>query len=114
MLLYIHRLLQNLKTVARRYDVKMVCSAPNKLSTICKIVNNFVNFVREKHMCRVKRGNIYVPCNHCMHCIPLSCGWVYVGETGMCINVRLQEHERYLDIGRGCNLSAYYKGCEGC
>ena len=34
-----------------------------------------------------------------VYSIPCSCGVKYIGETGRCIKIRIQEHKRYLRAG---------------
>nr|XP_054933396.1 uncharacterized protein LOC129387829 [Dermacentor andersoni]XP_054933397.1 uncharacterized protein LOC129387829 [Dermacentor andersoni]XP_054933398.1 uncharacterized protein LOC129387829 [Dermacentor andersoni]XP_054933399.1 uncharacterized protein LOC129387829 [Dermacentor andersoni]XP_054933400.1 uncharacterized protein LOC129387829 [Dermacentor andersoni]XP_054933401.1 uncharacterized protein LOC129387829 [Dermacentor andersoni]XP_054933402.1 uncharacterized protein LOC129387829 [Dermac len=105
---YCHRVAHNLKNVATRYQIPVVFSAPQKLSMLCSRISktskkpdcekNHVKFVD----CRV--GVVYK--------IPLSCGKVYVGQSGRCVNERLREHERSIPTGTGSHLAQHCKTCK--
>uniref|UniRef100_A0A224Z1G1 Tick transposon n=1 Tax=Rhipicephalus zambeziensis TaxID=60191 RepID=A0A224Z1G1_9ACAR len=64
--------------------------------------------------CPEKRKNRYVQCKSCVvYKLPLSCGGVYIGQTGRCINVRLREHLTSLTAAGGLHLPAHCRVC-GC
>lgn len=87
---YVHSLTHNLKKVADRYDVPIVFSAPNKLSRLCRRINN----PRESaDPCNTKHRNRYTECaTGVIYEIPMSCGSSYIGQTGRCFNDRAREH----------------------
>ena len=43
--------------------------------------------------------------------IPLSCGKVYIGQTGRCLNDRLREHNYSLRATVGGHLAVHCKNC---
>ncbi|XP_077541275.1 uncharacterized protein LOC144153518 [Haemaphysalis longicornis] len=88
---YIHRVSHNVKRVAKKAGVKVVFSAPNKLSVLCKRVNAEGN---KKPSCTKNHARKFVKCCvNVVYEIPFSpCGRCYVGQTGRCINDRLREH----------------------
>lgn len=46
-----------------------------------------------------------------MYLIRLSCGMVYIGQTGKCVNVRARKHSLYLGSSLSGHLSVH---CERC
>lgn len=113
---YVHGFTHRLKKVASRYDVQVVISARNKLSTLCAKVDRRIanqQNVRQD-TCNVSHVNNYVSCiTGVVYSIPLSCKRVYVGQTGRCLNVRLREHFNSLKGHSGLHLAAHCKKC-GC
>lgn len=104
---YIHRVAHNLKKVAGRYDVPVVFSAPKKLSGLCSKIGQ-----KKKALCEKRHGKHYCSCAvGVVYEIPLTCGGVYIGQTGRCINDRAREHEKSLENGGGLNLSTHCKDC---
>lgn len=97
---YAHRLSHGLKNVAGRFNVKVLLSAPNKMKNICGIVDRKLLEKRtgsNKKTCKVKHISPVVPCRvGVVYQIPFSCGHVYIGQTGRCLNIRLMEHQRSL------------------
>uniref|UniRef100_A0A6G5AA22 Putative tick transposon n=1 Tax=Rhipicephalus microplus TaxID=6941 RepID=A0A6G5AA22_RHIMP len=91
---YVHRLSHRLKKVAGKYDVKVVFSAKNKIGGVCALVNQKCDRGTNAHKrCSIRHKLRFVECAHSVvYCIPLSCGCVYIGQTGRCINTRLREH----------------------
>lgn len=44
--------------------------------------------------CTIKHEKHFVDCDsQVVYCIPLTCGMRYVGQTGGCVNKRLEEHD---------------------
>lgn len=111
---YIHRTTHRLKKIASRYGVQVAISAPNKLGRVCALVNrkkqgSGANNYKD---CSVKHNNKYVTCCICVvYQIPLSCGRVYVGQTGRCINVRLREHFNSLKGTPTSHMSEHCRSC---
>ena len=112
---YLHKFSHCLKNAASRYGVRVVMSAPNKLSSICSRVHKSSSGLRKTcSFCPEKRKNRYVQCKSCVvYKLPLSCGGVYIGQTGRCINVRLREHLTSLTAAGGLHLPAHCREC-GC
>lgn len=113
---YVHGFTHRLKKVASRYDVQVVISARNKLSTLCaKVDRRIANHQNVRQgTCNVSHVNNYVSCiTGVVYSIPLTCKRVYVGQTGRCLNVRLREHFNSLNDHSGLHLAAHCKKC-GC
>lgn len=109
---YIHRVSHNVKRVAKKAGVKVVFSAPNKLSGLCKRVNAEGN---KKPSCTKNHARKFVKCCvNVVYEIPFSpCGRCYVGQTGRCINDRLREHANTLKGVPTSHLSDHCRQC-GC
>lgn len=85
-----HKIVHHLKKVGKRAIVKVVFSAPNKLSTMCSRVNKTAG---TQQSCSIRHANQFVNCAEgAVYSVPLSCGKKYVGQTGRCLNERLKEH----------------------
>uniref|UniRef100_A0A224ZA17 Tick transposon n=1 Tax=Rhipicephalus zambeziensis TaxID=60191 RepID=A0A224ZA17_9ACAR len=107
---YAHKVAHNLKKVANRYKVPVVFPAPRKLSGMCP---------------RISRGPLPAPCGkkharHYVTCatgvvyeIPLSCGRVYIGQTGRCVNDRAREQDLSLKNNLLAHLPMHCSAC-GC
>lgn len=88
-----------LKKVAGRFDVKVVFSAPNKLSCLCGAIARKVNQTKETRAdrCGVRYEKQFVKCAKGVgYRIPFDCGGSYVVQTGRCLNIRLREHSSSL------------------
>ncbi|CAN7996104.1 unnamed protein product [Ixodes hexagonus] len=102
---YIHRLSHNLKKVAKRVDVKVVYSAPEKLAKMCKLTDPFRKVPTG---CPIRHRSPFVTCSEgVVYQIPLSCGKKYIGQTGRCLNVRLREHHQKVNGVRDGHLSCH-------
>ena len=107
---YFHKISHNLKKVAERSKVKVVFSAPRKLLSLCHRNNSNMN----SNACTKKHKVTYVPCkSNVVYRIPISCGKIYIGQTGRCINDRLREHNNNVKNGRDGWLAIHCKTC-GC
>ncbi|XP_040079191.1 uncharacterized protein LOC115318693, partial [Ixodes scapularis] len=108
---YLHRMSHNLKNVASRYGVRVVFSAPQKMSQICNRVNAHAEGTT-KPTCTKKHANEFLPCaSGVVYKIPLSCGKSYIGQTGRCLNDRLREHDYSLKATVGGNLPLHCREC---
>ncbi|CAN7941637.1 unnamed protein product, partial [Ixodes hexagonus] len=108
---YVHKVSHNLKRVAAKFSVDVVFSAPCKLSNMCAMVS--APKVK-KPVCSKKHAKQFVPCAaEVVYKIPLSCGRIYIGQTGRCLNDRLREHAASLVNGYGSHLPTHCKAC-GC
>ena len=111
---YMHRVIYNLKRVGNKYGVPIVFSAPHKLAKMCPKVCSSNQVIPG---CGTKHAKPYVRCaTGVVYEIPLSCGKVYVGQTGRCINQRAKEHERSLgdEAASFQNLPAHCSACRNC
>ncbi|XP_077522983.1 uncharacterized protein LOC144133723 [Amblyomma americanum] len=90
---YVHGFTHNLKKIAAKQAVKVVCSAPNKAYKMCRQVNN-----EERRMrCAVNHQTRYADCDEgVIYHFPVACGKCYIGQTGRCINERAREHANSL------------------
>lgn len=107
---YHHGLSHNLKKVAARYGLSVVFSAPCKLSKVCPMMKPRVNI----NKCKKEHSTRYTECaSGVIYEIPLSCGRVYIGETGRCFNLRAREHFLSIKNNTGGHLSVHCLKC-GC
>ncbi|CAN7997046.1 unnamed protein product, partial [Ixodes hexagonus] len=107
---YVHKLAHNLKKVANKYDVPVVFSAPKKLAGLCSRISD----EKAKRPCDKKHATPYVDCSvGVVYEIPLSCGKVYIGQTGRCINDRAREHALSVKNKYGSHLPVHCNTC-GC
>ncbi|KAG0417456.1 hypothetical protein HPB47_005608 [Ixodes persulcatus] len=88
---YIHKVSHNLKKVAAHFDLPVVFSAPEKLSSLCQRINN------------KQDGVVYE--------IPMTCGKGYVGQTGRCVNERAREHALSVKNSPSGNLAIHCDRC---
>lgn len=107
---YVHQVLHKVKKIAEGGCAKVLMSAPNKLSKLCARVNK----VGRKHNpCKINHKTKYVGCRqNVVYEIPLDCKRSYVGQTGICINLRLQEHANSLKSNVGGHLAALCRQCK--
>lgn len=62
----------------------------------------------------MKHGMQFVSCvKGVVYEIPFSCGHVYVGQTGRCLNIRLREHHSSLKGAPSTHLALHSRQC-GC
>lgn len=106
---YIHRLSHNVKKVAARYNVRIVCSAPCKLAKVCPMMTK-----KPPETCSKKHDTRYTQCvKNVVYSIPLKCERVYIGQTGRCFNERAREHRLAVSSNMGGHLADHCKRC-GC
>ncbi|CAN7980436.1 unnamed protein product [Ixodes pacificus] len=107
---YIHSISHTLKKVANRFDVRVVLSAPDKLKRLCPKINSHHD---KQDKCDVKHVNKFVNClRGVVYEILFSCGKVYVGQTGRCVNIRLREHELSLKSSPAGHLALHVRDCK--
>lgn len=112
---YVHRMSHGLKKVAARFGVDVVFSSPVKLNSVCPAVQRRAEYEpgKKKSACVVNHVSPFVPCSVAVvYKIPLSCGKVYVGQTGRCLNVRLLEHRNKLKKDDYARLAEHCRTCE--
>lgn len=110
---YTHGLSHNLKKVAARSGVSVLFSAPRKAISMCAKVNN----TRKEPKCDTRHQNPYTSCEvGVVYRFPVSCGKVYIGQTGICFNERAMEHVRCSSNASGGHLSLHCRHCKpvGC
>lgn len=107
---YVHKVAHNLKNVANRHGVPVVFSAPRKLAGLCpKILKGS----DKAAACQTKHATPFVRCaTGVVYSIPLTCGKVYIGQTGRCINDRLREHQLSIKNKTGSHLPHHCLACE--
>lgn len=109
---YIHTVSHNLKRIAKRADVSVVFSAPDKLSRLCRHVNSDTP---SSEVCRKKHQRQFIPCaTNVVYSIPLLCGREYIGQTGRCVNDRLKEHSYNVEKSKSGHLGVHCRDCPGC
>ena len=107
---YAHKVAHNLKKVANRYKVPVVFSAPRKLSGLCPQISRGP----VPAPCGKRHARPYVTCaTGVVYEIPLSCGRVYIGQTGRCVNDRAREHVLSLKNNLLAHLPMHCSAC-GC
>lgn len=105
---YIHKISHCPKIVAKRFDVDVVFSAPRKMSRVCSAVE------RKAMSCP---GSVQ-PLFYLAHIGMWPAAWrwstryrlnanLYIGQTGLCLNICLREHERALNTDKLSHLSAH-------
>lgn len=63
--------------------------------------------------CGVRHVSPFVPCKKfVVYLIPFPCGYVYIGQTSRCINVRLQEHKRSLGGDTYSHVAQHVSECK--
>lgn len=106
---YLHTISHRLKRIGQKAGVRVVFSAPDKLSKLCRRVN--APAVR-KPACPVRHQAPFVPCQvGAVYKIALSCGKAYVGQTGRCLNERLMEHSNSVYNTTKRNLGVHCLKC---
>lgn len=86
-----------LKNVASRYGVEVVFSTPNKVQELCQAVSKKFDKRERKCNCSFKDNQKFTKCRiGVVYRLPLTCGNIYIGQTGRCINICLKEHQHSL------------------
>lgn len=114
---YLHSISHNLKRIGKKVKLRVLFSAPEKLSKLCKLTQTCGT---PRVQCSKKHRSPFVPCTKgVVYQIPLSCGKVYIGQSGRCLNDRLREHNNNYDnlrkrnIREG-NLAVHCSECNKC
>lgn len=108
---YLHSFSHRIKKVAVKYGVPIVFSAPSKLSRLCASIERAG---LQRVGCGINHRIKYVACAvGVVYKIPFSCGKVYIGQTGRCINVRAREHYLSLRSSPSGHLAIHCDRC-GC
>ena len=82
-----HGVSHRLKRIAAVHNAKVVFSFPGKLSCLPRLVNSGSQRMEPRHT----KG--FQACvKECVYKIRCACDSTYNGQTGRCINDRLQEH----------------------
>lgn len=104
--------MHGLKT-AKRHDVKVPFSLPQKLTGMCKKVNAEPT-QENTEACQTKHITKYVECKSCVvHHILLTYRKVYIGQTGRCLNDRLRKNKHRCQlITTPRNLAGHCKYCK--
>ena len=109
---YFHRFSHGIKKIANKFNINVVFSAPIKLGNLCKKVN-----APDSHRsvcCTKNHRNRFVECaEEVVYSFPLSCGKVYIGQTGRCLNDRLREHKTNSTRANSGHLGIHCRDC-GC
>ena len=88
--------------------------ARNKLSGICSAVEKRVSKEEKQGEgpCGIKHRIEFVPCTlGVVYQIPFTCGKVYIGQTGRCLNIRLREHRSSSTGTASSHLALHCRDC---
>lgn len=108
---YMHQVTHRLKKVGQRMGVRVVSSAPHKLSQLARLT---CGARHREQRCKTKHRNRFVNCIiDVVYMIILSCGACYIGQTGRCLNDRLREHACNVRSGNDGYLAQHVTRC-GC
>lgn len=98
---YTHKSAHNLKRVGARYGVPVVFSSAKNMAGLINAINCSRHERTDKKECDKKHATSFVPCKkEVIYQVPFTCGKVYVGQTGRCLNDRLREHRAALSALR--------------
>lgn len=107
---HVHSVSHPLKKIGDKSGVRTVFSPPNKVATLCAMVNDGKDPRAE---CTTKHETKYVKWVDCIvYEIPLSWRRVYVDQWGRCLNYCLREHAYNMRTGTGSNLVLHCKNCK--
>src|SRR5690606_8095286 len=85
---YLHGASHHLLKIASKLNVHIVFSVKFKLSMLTPFTYSYNRF-----KCLIKHRSQSGECfRNVVYQLPLACGAVYIGETGRCLTVRLNEH----------------------
>ena len=108
---YVHKVSHGIKKVASKHHVPVLFSAPRKLEKLCGRIDRGG---RRGVGCAKKHKKQFVNCEvGVVYKIPLSCGKVYIGQSGRCINDRLREHDLAVRSSPSGHLAVHCDRC-GC
>ena len=89
--------------------MEVVFSAPQKLSRLCRLTEPCSS---APLICDVNHRVKFVQCQKgVVYNIPLSCGKVYIGQTGRCLNEHLREHSNNVRNGNNGHLATHCQKC---
>lgn len=107
---YVHGVSHGLKKIAKRVNVRVAFSAPQKLS---RLAAKTTSLEKKEPGCQVKHRNRYTECvEGVIYSIPLTCGKQYVGQTGRCVNDRLREHSNNVRQMNSGHLALHCSTCD--
>lgn len=95
---YLRKVSHALKKLGRKVKVDVIFSAPQKLLSLCSATDPFA---KKRAGCKKKHQPPLVSCvKNVVYCLPLSCGKVYIGQSGRCLNDRLRTQTKIESIPR--------------
>jgi hypothetical protein len=106
---YCHGISSRLTKAATKFNIKVVTSYRNKLGT-----SMIFRGEQLKSDCLAKHKNLDIfPCSKgVIYKLGLSCGKVYIGESGRCANTRLKEHVNTLNTQAYSNFKLHVQQCK--
>uniref|UniRef100_A0A6M2CJD0 Putative tick transposon n=1 Tax=Rhipicephalus microplus TaxID=6941 RepID=A0A6M2CJD0_RHIMP len=108
---YMHNISHRLRKIGQQCGVRVVFSAPHKLSYLSRVT---CPVKKRKRQCTTKHRKKFLDCSHnVIYRIPLSCGCCYIGQTGRCLNDRLREHKNNVRNAKEGFLAIHCSSC-GC
>lgn len=108
---YVHGTTKRLQKVAGRQGVQVVCSPPNKASSICRKVKQERS--NNERVCGTAHKSQYDLCKKDVeYHIPLTCGRSCIGQTGGCISNRTWEQTTSVkNLSAGGHFPTHCRAC---
>lgn len=107
---FYHGVSHNIKAMAQKFGVSTVYRNDIRLSRLTP-------FIKEKNgTCQITHKEMTVPCKSgVVYSIPMTCGLNYIGQTGRCLNIRLNEHKNNVkNNAPNSEVAKHIDQCSGC
>jgi hypothetical protein len=120
---YHHGFSHRTQRMARNYRTRIHFKYRTKYSKLPQKFNKYANQKRNRktHFCNHSKNYMSKCTENVVYLIKLKCGKIYIGETGRCINTRIEEHIGNLKNIKSkdtdpkyASLSSHAKICKGC
>ena len=109
---YVHKDAHLLQQLAVKFGIMVVFKFGNKLGGIPAKIG------RRVEQCGKSGHTNIIECSKdSVYSIPLSCGSVYIGQSGRCVNKRLFEHKKACETknaSSSINLVSHLVQCKNC
>lgn len=114
-LCYLHRVSHNIQKAAARHSISVVFLAPRNLSMLPSQLNKHSKddpSSMGSRNCAITHGIQFVQCaTGVVYVIPFACGRSYIGQTGRCLNARLENHHTSLKANPSGHLTIHVRNC---
>lgn len=105
---YAHRISHKVRKAGAQFGVQVEFTCDNKLASLPRKIN------RPKAVCGKKHERQFTECKSgVVYQIVFTCGRVYIGQSGRCINDRLREHANSIVNRAAAPVSMHVQSC-GC